>query len=319
LEELRMTDAQPGAGANSLQSEAITIRPGTPDDTYNVFLVFRETLPQLLQMQGEDGSTVTDPQAMAQAWEEEESIYRHLAATADEFWIAEQAGRAVGYARSIVRDNHRELTEFFVLPSVQSAGLGKALLARAFPPEPSGRSIIATPNVRAQALYLRAGVYPRFAFYYMSITPRPLSVAGDLRIEPVSGTAAALDTLDAIDQAVIGYRRREEHRWLMTNRAAYLYLRGDRPVGFGYVGGQSGPFALLDPADFPAVLTQAEASCAEQGQDHFGLFVPTVNCHAIDHLLAHGFRIGRFVPTYLDSGQPGRFDCYIGTSPPFVI
>ena len=105
-----MVDVQPDAAPAAPDSEAIMIRRGTPDDTYNVFLVFQETVPQVLQMVGEEGATVADPQRLAEIWQEDGSLYRHLAATADEFWIAEQTGRAVGFARCIVRDNDRELT-----------------------------------------------------------------------------------------------------------------------------------------------------------------------------------------------------------------
>ena len=135
----------------------------------------------------------------------------------------------------------------------------------------------------------------------------------------MTATPAILDTLDAIDQAVIGYRRTEDHRWLMTDRPGNLYVRGSRLVGYGYTGSHSGPFALLEPSDFPAVLAHAETSCAEQGHDDFGLFVPTINHHAIDILLARGFRIDKFVSTYLDNGRPARFDSYIVTSPPFFV
>src|SRR6185295_12550360 len=108
-------------------------------------------------------------------------LFEHLARSAEEFWIAEEAGDAIGYARSILRDNALELTEFFVLPGRQSAGVGRELLARAFPKDDvAHRSIIATTDARAQGRYLRAGVYPRFPIYYFGAPPRPVAEPSDL-------------------------------------------------------------------------------------------------------------------------------------------
>ncbi len=64
-------------------------------------------------------------------------LYALLAEIAAEWWVAEDdAGRLIGYARSIERGAGYglfELSEFFVRPGHQSAGVGRALLERAFP------------------------------------------------------------------------------------------------------------------------------------------------------------------------------------------
>ena len=76
---------------------------------------------------------------------------------ATRWWFAEDeaTGEAIGYARSILRDGVRELTEFFVLPEAQGAGVGRGLLARAFPADGARhRAIVATMDPRAIARYL---------------------------------------------------------------------------------------------------------------------------------------------------------------------
>ena len=72
-------------------------------------------------------------------------LYDHLARTGEHFWIAERDGESIGYARSVLRDGVRELTEFFVLPGHQSAGLGRELLSRAFPTEGARHRVIVDP------------------------------------------------------------------------------------------------------------------------------------------------------------------------------
>ena len=108
-------------------------------------------------------------------WRSSEPLHRLLAQIAAEWWIAEETGssQVVGFARSIERDGLLELTEFFVRPDVQSQGVGKALLERAFPAgRGTVRSIVATSDVRAQARYYAAGTVARFPLFTLGGAPR---------------------------------------------------------------------------------------------------------------------------------------------------
>ena len=58
-------------------------------------------------------------------WAARRLLYEHLAATADQFWLAKRGETLLGFARSLLRDGLRLLTEFFVLPGEQSSGLGR--------------------------------------------------------------------------------------------------------------------------------------------------------------------------------------------------
>ncbi len=264
------------------------------------------------------------PNSLAAMWERRRSLYEHLARTADQFWLAEQDGQAVGFSRSIIRDGHWELTELFVKPGVQSAGLGRELLRRAAPAGPvDSKLIIASPDPRAQALYMKLGTYPQFSLYYWYREPEKIEVETALTFEPVRETAGVLELLAAVDQAVLGFRRDADHRWLLADRQGYLYRRGNEVAGYGYEGKSNGPFALLDPADFPAVLAHAESAAAQAeqqaGRGEFGVEVPLVNIAAIDFLLARGYRIDYFHAHAMMDRPFGRFDRYIATSPPFFV
>src|SRR5689334_11147518 len=144
---------------------SVTFRRGTFDDSYTVYTIFARSLEDFTRRTFPDAAPQTGD--LAVWWERRRPLFEHLARTAEEFWIADEAGEAIGYARSILRADARELTEFFVLPDRQSAGVGRELLARAFPEAGAAhRSIVATTDARAQGRYLRAGVYPRFPIYY---------------------------------------------------------------------------------------------------------------------------------------------------------
>jgi GNAT superfamily N-acetyltransferase len=299
----------------------ITFRVGTVIDSYTVFNIFEQSLADLSRRLGSTTPTsASDPEALAKMWQERRSMYEHLARTSDAFWIAERDDRAIGFGRSIVRDGHQELTELFVLPEEQSSGLGRQLLERAFPKGKTGpRTIIASPDMRAQALYLRAGIYPRFPLYYFSRTPEQTAVRIDLNFKPINASPESIKEMGLLDSRLFGFRRDEDHWWLLGNRQGYLYYHGDRVVGYGYVGKRSGPFALLDAADYPAVLSHAENQAATQGLSHFGLEVPMVNQTAVDYLLARGFKIDSFVAQFMSDKPFGKFENYIVTSPPFII
>lgn len=300
---------------------SLTIRPGTPDDVENIYHVFRLSVMDIGHRHGFMPLTEgADPDALEQLWERRKPMLEHLARTAEQFWIAEDKGRAVGYARAIQRDGVRELTEFFVLPESQSSGVGHELLDRAFPRYGARRRcIIASTDVRGLALYMRTGVYPTFPSSYFSRPAERVDMPTDLIVEPIGPSAYALSTIAMIDQAVLGYRRDVDHTWLLTNRRGFLFLRAGIPVGYGYVGVTSaGPVALLAPRDFPAVLAHLERQVADGGGD-FGVEVPMVNRTAIEYLLSRGFRVSQMVSLWMCDEAFGRFQNYIFTSPPFFM
>jgi len=167
-----------------------------------------------------------------------EPLFGHLAVNAAEWWVAADPSDSslVGYARSVERGGLLELSEFFVRPGEQSAGLGARLIERAFPPgRGEVRVIIATTDVRAVARYCRAGTVGRF----------PDGDAGPLEV--VRATLEDLAELAAIEEAVVGYPRHADYPWLVAQREGiriptrrargWLCLRGfGRPGAHGRAG-----------------------------------------------------------------------------------
>lgn len=293
---------------------SVTYRVGTPEDSYAVFYLFEETIADLVRRFGV--TTPTSPEALAKMWDERRSLYDHLARTADQYWIAEQAGEIIGFSRAIMRGGMQELTELFVKPGIQSSGVGRELITRALPSGAAHRTIIATPDFRAQALYLKMGVYPRFPIYYFGRTPDIVPLETDLGFVPA---AESLEALAGIDQHILGHRRDVDHQWLLGERQGFLYTRAGQIVGYGYVGHRNGPFALLNAADFPAVLAHAESEAARQGREHFGVEVPTINQTALAYLVSRGFKLDSFMAIFMSDAPLGKFENYIVTSPPFFM
>ncbi|MEX0788099.1 MAG: GNAT family N-acetyltransferase [Anaerolineales bacterium] len=298
----------------------LSYRAGGIDDSQAAFEVFLEAMLDLGRRIGSMPITGgDDPRVIPRLWEARRSLFEHLANTADQFWVAERGPQVVGYARSTLRDGVRQLTEFFVRPGEQSQGVGRELLSRAFPTRGARRrTIVATTDTRAQARYLKSGVTPTFPIAYFSKPAEGSAISTDLDFEPVSSSMAVLESLRTVDENVLEVRRDADHAWLLSERAGYLYRRGGRVVGYGYLGPSAGPFALLDPRDYAAVLAHAEAEAAHRGAD-FGVEVPLVNRAAVDFLLGRGFRMDSFLALFMADVPFGRFDRYLFTSPPFFL
>lgn len=299
---------------------APTYRPGTPEDSPAVYQVFVRALADLDRRMNLQLEVWDDPGFVEQLWQRRRPLYEHLAEVADQFWVVELEGEVIGFARSLVQDGLQQLTEFFVLPGHQSGGIGRELLNRSFPDRGARRrSIIATLDSRAQASYLKLGVYPRFTIQYLYREPEPVTLDSDLRFERASADAATLAAMRAIDLELLGFRRDVTHTHLLQDRQGYLYLRGNRVVGYGYLANGTGPIALLQEADIPAALAHAEREAAERGEKTFGVELPLVNRAAVQHLLGRGFQLEPFVAVLMSDEPFGQFSNYILTSPPFFL
>ena len=104
----------------------VTFRPGEVADGPAVYDVFVETTADLDRRMGlpDADNHWLDADFVASYWRRRQTLFDHLARTADQFWVAESDGRLVGFARSSVRDGVRELLEFFVRPGYQGQGVG---------------------------------------------------------------------------------------------------------------------------------------------------------------------------------------------------
>jgi GNAT superfamily N-acetyltransferase len=299
----------------------IEYRRGTPDDTRALYDIFVAAAKDLEIREGTPPDRLfwNSPEAIERYWQRRGSLFQHIAHTAVEQWVALRDANPIGYARAVENDGVRDLTEFFVLPQEQSAGVGRGLLARTFATAGRTRAVLASSDVRALARYLKAGVTPHFPVYYLHRAPEAVAVETDLVTEQLDGSPATLDKLAAIDREILGFARPADHGYLLGDRQGTLYWRGGRVVGYAYHGKGTGPIALLEASDFPAVLARLEGDAAQRGEGEFGMQLPLVNRAALDHLLARGFRLEDFTTFFMTDAPLGRFENYVLTSPPFIL
>jgi hypothetical protein len=255
-----------------------------------------------------------DPAVLNSLWEHRRFLFEYLAQSCAHFWVAEKNEEIIGYARSIEHGGLLELTEFFVLPNQQTASVGRELLSLAFPESGARfRTIVATLDERALFRYLSVGVYGRFPIKYFFRQAEKVEVVTDLQIEPMQHEVH-LEQINQIDSKILDHQREAIHRWVITIRPGYVYKRNGELVGYGYFGNNSGPFALLNEDDFPAVLAHAESIAAEQGRE-FGVETPLINKKAIGYFLERKYKIEPFTTLFMSNEPFGRFENYLCYSP----
>ncbi|MBL8101573.1 MAG: GNAT family N-acetyltransferase [Anaerolineales bacterium] len=297
----------------------ITYRIGTLDDSFSAFKVFLKSIMDYSERMNVMAITGgNDPEMLASIWEKRKPLFDFLAQISSQFWVAEKDGGILGYARTIEHDGLQELTEFFVDPSQQSAGVGGGLLSRAFADRGAQyRTIIATLDERALYRYMKMGVYGRFMLKYFSRTAEKVEVQTDLSIEKLD-LNLHLDSINRMDREIVEHTRAGIHQWLARVREGFVYKRGGNVVGYGYIGGNHGPFAVLNDDDFPAVLAHAESQMAEKGGE-FGVSVPLVNRKAVDYLTSRQYKIDSFSAILMSNVPFGKFENYLTFAPEFFL
>jgi hypothetical protein len=258
-------------------------------------------------------------------WPASEPVSGFLAEHAAEWWVAEEPGTSgiVGFARSIEREGLLELTEFFVVPGRQSAGVGRKLLEHAFPAGRGDvRSIVATTDTRALARYYASGTSPQFPFVSLAGEPSAARIPDDLTVAPLDpGSEAHLESVAAMERRVLGHARgRGELGWLLGHREGFRYLRGGEEVGFAFLGaGGTGPMAAVRPGELPPILLHVEDRAAALGIGSIEFQVPGPNETAARHLLGRGFRIDPWVNLLMANRPFGQFDRFIPFGPPIFL
>jgi GNAT superfamily N-acetyltransferase len=242
------------------------------------------------------------------------TIYSHEVDTG-EMWLAELAGEAVGFAGLITRSGIGFLSEFFVDPRHQSAGVGRALLSRVLSSGARRYCTLSSTDPRALALYVRAGLHPQW--------PHFLLTGAAHRLEPIDASGARIQAARPDDPSLVewdarigGRRRPEDHGfWRSDLGALPIWVeRAGRAVGYGYVrprpprAGEPasvviGPIGSEAPADAAACV----AAAVEWGRAHGEVIHAAVpGPHpALPALLAAGFRI-----TYVETFAASSIDAF---------
>jgi GNAT superfamily N-acetyltransferase len=226
---------------------------------------------------------------------------RHVLTTGTSV-VVELVGEVVGFAAAWTRGGDWFLASLFVAASVQSGGVGTALLDAVWDDRAERRRTI-TDAIQpvSNALYGRRGLIPVTPLLAFSGVPADARE----RLQPVADADGALG---AIDAAAYGFDRAVDHAYWEQGGARTVWTRAGAPIAYsyGFPGGAIGPVAGLSATDAADALESALARAAGS----VSVQIPG----SARALVAVALRCGlRLSPT------PGLLLCSEGAEPPSAL
>lgn len=243
------------------------------------------------------------------------------------FQVALEDGRVVAFASTILRENIRFLSMFWMLPTLQSQGLGHALLSRAFNEveEPPGtiRCVYASFDSRAQRLYVKFGMAPRSVIYGLSAEKVSLPKHPQIPVElvQVGGVAEvtpeALAIAAAVDRRVRGCRRDADIAFTLSQpNTRFFEAREDgAPIGYLIVGGDGlvGPGGVINRRYCEGLAWSGIAAARELEVEKIRMQMAGLNIEALETAFRAGLKIS-FLGAWMTQREFGHLDCYLATA-----
>src|SRR6266850_6169497 len=239
------------------------------------------------------------------------------------FHVALRNGRVVAFASTILRGKTHFLSMFWALPTMQSKGIGRRLLTRAFerprPPASSIRCVYASLDSRAQALYLKFGMYPRGMFYLLKgppkRSPRPRRIVELVPLGEAGKTSREMLTVAGrFDRVFRAARRDDDIRYVMNLPGARFFLVRARGSTLGYAivteKGRVGPACVMDPRYSAGLAWSIKEAARAMGAESIVIVVPGVNSGALEVFFGAGLKT-EFFGAWMSAKPIGAFESYL--------
>jgi GNAT superfamily N-acetyltransferase len=204
---------------------------------------------------------------------------------AERCWVAEADGRIIAFVAAIVRGEDWFLSSLFVEPAQQGAGVGRALLDRAWGKAARRRTLTDAVQPVSNGLYGRRGLVPAAPALHLGGSPTIEAPEG---LEPAPPEPEALRLLD---YAGYGFDRAVDHAYWRATARCTLWLRAGEPAAYSYIspGGRIGPIAGRSGRDAAAALHGELA----RSSGETGLVVPGSARDVVAAALEAGLRFVR--------------------------
>jgi GNAT superfamily N-acetyltransferase len=245
------------------------------------------------------------------------------------YWICEDAGRLAGYVRVVQFEGYEELTELEVETSHQGQGIGRALLERCWPGDPSpdmGRLVVSTGAPASLSLFTDFGVMPVAGHWllrqataeYLQARARELTDAAPTAVS-VLEHERALAEWKRLEPAALGHPRPALHDFFGRERTCLAYFdeRSGEPVGLAWVSGNGeiGPAVGARPEDLvPVVLAALDRVARSEQPEHLTVYATSIAWWLLRRLRSLGFKV--HLPTWIMCSEPiPGLDRYVPTQP----
>ena len=292
-----------------------SIRPARPSDLVVCAHICLDSLRDLSRRQGQTPPNFPVRDLLP--------FLRHALATdPDGFHVAVVKGRIVCYAITILRGKTHFLAQFFARPGMQSRGIGRPVLTRAFdaprPPRGTVRCVVASLDLRAQALYAKFGMFPRTILYHVEGKPTK-STHGDVELRQVgpqgSSVKRARDLAARFDRSLRGARRDVDQRFFFTEVRGTRFFEaraGGKTVGYVLINGKGaiGPGGVLHPSMSAGLMSAAIAKAHENGIKAVSAWIPGLNEGALTAAFASGLQV-KFLTAWMAAQDIVRVESYL--------
>lgn len=310
----------------------LAFREGGPADLRTTFELSQRAVHSSAQRMGITTADPPDQRTIARGWTRHRDLLEFIAAQGGSCWICEEDDRAIGYGRVCRFGEMEELTELMVAPSHQGRGIGRALLTRCWPDDPSpdmGRVVIAMGTPADLSLYSDFGVMPITGHWHMRA-----NVAGyqEQRSNELDVTEPAVHVLEPgravsewtlLEPPAVGHRRRSLHEFFSRTRSCLATMNPStgRASAVCWVGsdGAIGPAVGATPADLvPVVLAALDRIAKAKRPESFSVLCATDSWWLLRRLRRLGFRV--HAPSWIMASVPlPGLDRYLPTRPAYVL
>ena len=279
-------------------------------------------------------SAAADQTFVDEEWPRQRPLLEFIAAQPGTgFWVCEDEGELVGYARVARFTGMDELTEIAVSPDHAGAGIGKGLLERCWPERPTreqGRVVVTLGTPADLTLYTRFGVMPVAGHW--NLRHRASEYLERRSLEATDATepavhvltpARAVDEWKRLEPAAIGHERRMLHEFFSRDRSCLAALdprTGEaRALCWVSTQGEIGPAVATDPGSLaPVVLAALDRVAMMQEPRYLSVFTTTLAWWLIRRLRTLGFSV--YWPSWIMCSVPlPGLDRYVPTRPPHLL
>jgi GNAT superfamily N-acetyltransferase len=266
-------------------------------------------------------------------WQRQRSLIEFIAAQpGGRYLICEGPDGPVGYARTVRFGAMEQLTELMVKPEHQGDGIGRELVERCWPGDPTpelSRIVIAAGAPSDLTLYTRYGVMPIAGHWHMRartgdyVGLRTQEVDMPEPFVHVLTPERAVSEWQRLEPSAIEHERSALHEFFARDRTC-LALPGDEddePAALCWVSseGEIGPAIGAGAGDLvPVVLAALDRVAKTQEPEHLSVFATSLSWWLIRRLRRLGFKV--YWPSWVLCSVPlPGLDRYVPTRPPHVL
>ena len=315
----------------TVPSEQLLFREGRSRDLRVTFGLFERALASAAQSLGIEppGSEPSETE-IEKRWRRSRSLVEFLAAQEGCYWVCEEGGVIVGYARVVRFDGMEELTEVMVGPSHQGRGIGRGLMQRCWPDPPTpdlSRLVVAAGTLVDLSLYTDFGTMPITGHWHMRQRTETYlkrrAVETDVTEEAVHVLKddRAVAEWKRLEPPAIGHDRPLLHEFFGRERTCLATLEDGEVTGLCWVSaeGDIGPGVGVNAeALVPMALAALDRVAKAKEPEYLSIFVTTESWWLLRRLRELGFRV--FWPSWIMCSEPPpALDRYLPTRPSYIL